>query len=71
VAIECPVGPLAAQGFWVNWLQVVTEAQPWVEPTGDGSGYRPDTSYLSVRQVPPYTYEIADDPESDIRITRA
>jgi hypothetical protein len=62
VVIECPIGPLAAQGVWVNWLHVVTEAHPWIAPT---------VGSLRVDQVPPYTYEIADDPESDIRITRS
>jgi hypothetical protein len=60
VVFTCPVGPIAAQSTWVNWLQVVTEP-----------GYRPAAGTLGVRQVPPYTYEIAQNSEADIRILRA
>jgi hypothetical protein len=64
VVIECPVGPLAAQAIWVTWLQVVTDGEPWL-PQTDG------LSYLRADQVPPYTYEISQDSESKIRITRS
>jgi len=69
--IECEIGALAAHSQAVFTFELVTAGTPSVTSPPAGSGYRPDDSLLWIRQRPPYTYEIAQNPEADVRIVVA
>jgi hypothetical protein len=69
VVIDCLLGALPAGSARAVTVAVVAPGQPRLVGSTEAGRYVPSNHYLTIEQRPPYTYEIGQVHEADIRIT--
>jgi len=69
VRIDCALGPLAARSTRTLTVDVIAVGRPRLTGRDEPGRYEPSNHYLSIGQQAPYSLEVAQDHEADIRIT--